>query len=61
MYNPLAKNPTSSASGLYQFTHDTWRYLGCGDNVWDINQQNACALKEVRAGNTYDTWMRWWN
>jgi hypothetical protein len=26
--NPLAKNPNSSASGLYQFIHSSWVYYG---------------------------------
>lgn len=25
--NPLAKNPNSSASGLFQFTTPTWKYI----------------------------------
>lgn len=39
--NPNAKAKTSSASGLYQFTRDTWERLGYAwNNVFDVGQQN---------------------
>lgn len=39
--NPNAHSPTSSASGLYQFTKGTWSSLGLDwSNVFDVGQQN---------------------
>jgi len=41
--NPLAKNPNSSASGLYQFTKSTWEGLGFswGDRFNTTTQNSA--------------------
>lgn len=59
-FNPSARNPKSSASGQYQFLESTWEYLKCGDNIYNIDQQNACALKELRAGRAAQQWFNHW-
>lgn len=39
--NPLAYNPASGASGLYQFTPKTWEGLGLGGfSMFDVGAQN---------------------
>ena len=60
-FNKDAKNKDSSASGLYQFLTSSWNYYQCGDDIWNVEQQSNCAVKVMRKGLTYDTWMRWWN
>jgi len=49
-FNPTAKNPASSASGLLQFLESTWTAHGCGNNIWSSNQQLRCGLKDIRRG-----------
>lgn len=36
--NPYAKNPNSSATGLFQFTSGTWNLIG-GQDIFDYKEQ----------------------
>lgn len=42
-FDPLAKNPHSSASGLYQFTDGTWEYIGAPGDRFNT-EDNARAF-----------------
>jgi transglycosylase-like protein with SLT domain len=43
-YNPLAINPQSGASGLFQFMPSTWNAHFAGWNIWDPYAQARAAL-----------------
>lgn len=52
-FNPLAKNPNSSASGVYQFISSTWGIVGEGD-VFDAEANIRAFMK------TYPHYPSWW-
>lgn len=43
--DPLAKNPSSSASGLFGITKGTWEDRKCTGDVFDAADNIACARK----------------
>ena len=43
--NPQAKNPNSSASGVFQILKGTWIDYGCTGDVLDEDDNIACARK----------------
>lgn len=43
-FNPFAKNPNSSASGIFQFTRTTWNEF-CTGSVYDYRDNIRCFLK----------------
>jgi hypothetical protein len=43
--NPLAKNPNSSASGVFQIIKGTWKAYGCTGDVLNADDNIACAKK----------------
>ena len=49
--NPMAINPTSSASGLFQFLPSTWSNWGKGD-VFDVNDNVDAAIRLFLARGT---------
>ena len=49
-YNPLAVNPYSGASGLFQFMPSTWNANFPGQNIWDPMVQARAALVFYNAG-----------
>lgn len=51
IYN--AKNPNSSATGLYQYIKSTWDYVGGGD-IYDIELQTDYFIKY------YSKYPSWW-
>lgn len=51
-YNPLAVNPTSGCTGLFQFAHRTF-YGNGGKNILDPNDQIAIAKKMYANGQQY--------
>lgn len=61
-YNPLAKNPTSNASGLFQFLKGSWNYYGkqlWGDdfytkNIFDMNDNTELAWYVFEKNGTAD-------
>ena len=44
-YNPLAKNPNSTAKGLFQILDGTWNAYGCEGDVFDEHDNIVCAIK----------------
>jgi len=48
-WNPKAKNPTSTASGLFQFIKGTWEYH-CKGHVFDPEDNIACGLRLLDQG-----------
>lgn len=48
-FNPLAKNPNSSATGVYQFITRTWMSL-CEGNREDARDNTRCAMKIISKG-----------
>jgi membrane-bound lytic murein transglycosylase MltF len=49
--NPQAKNPISSASGIFQFLQSTWSSWGKGD-VFDVNNNVDAAIRLFLARGT---------
>lgn len=46
--NPLAKNPISSAKGLYQILDGTWADFSCIGDPYNAADNRACAIKIAR-------------
>lgn len=44
-YNAAARNPTSSAKGLFQIIDGTWRHFQCEGNVLNAEDNYKCGLK----------------
>lgn len=53
-FNADAKNPVSTAHGLFQILDKTWKGQG-GGNRNDVNEQIKQGLKHIRNANTYIT------
>jgi len=47
--NSLAKNPTSSASGIFQFIASTWA-RNCEGNVFNADNNISCAIRLLGEG-----------
>jgi hypothetical protein len=43
VFNPKAKNPTSSASGVFQFINGSWKTY-CDGDVFDAKDNVTCAI-----------------
>lgn len=52
-YNPLAENPYSSATGVYQFLDRTWDYV-CEGDVYNMDDNIRCFM------NNYNRHPGWW-
>lgn len=52
--NPNAKNKTSSATGLYQFTEGTWEHIGAVGSRTDYKENIAQFMK------WYPLYPSWW-
>jgi hypothetical protein len=44
-YNPRAKNPTSTASGIFQIVYGTWNGNDCQGNAFGFKNNIDCARK----------------
>ncbi len=61
---PTAKNPDSTASGLFQITEDTWRETKCEGNIFDLKDNTQCAVKLFQEGEYWrwressDKWLQ---
>lgn len=53
-FNPLAKNPNSTASGLFQILKGTWAAHKCEGEVFDAEDNIACARKIYDRNGTRD-------
>jgi len=56
-FNPAAKNPHSTASGLFQFLRSTWDQWGEG-SVFDAGQNVKAAALMVQHYED-QSWWRW--
>ena len=62
--NPLAKNPSSTATGLFQILKSTWQDAGCTGNPKNANDNLVCARKLFDKSGTKpwnesrDTWKK---
>lgn len=53
--NPLARNPTSSASGLYAFTVGTWEYIGSPGDRFNADDSIKAFME------WYPKFPSWWS
>jgi hypothetical protein len=53
-FDPAQKNKSSSASGLFQIVKGTWRGHHCVGDVFDPEDNIACARKIYEANGTVD-------
>lgn len=53
-FNPKARNPTSSAKGLYQIVNGTWKDHNCTGNVLNAEDNIKCAVKLHDKNGTRD-------
>lgn len=59
--NPLAKNPKSSAKGLFQILDGTWKHYQCTGDVLNYQDNITCAYKilkgtESKKGQGFGAW-----
>lgn len=54
-FNPKNKNPSSSASGLFQITKGTWADHKCAGDVFNAEDNIACA-KKLKASRGTQPW-----
>ena len=47
-FNPLAKNPNSTAKGLFQIIDGTWKYGGCEGDPYDPENNIVCGLNLLK-------------
>ena len=52
-FDPQAKNPSSTAKGVYEFVNKTWKAYCTGD-VYDYEKNISCYLK------LYPKYPQWW-
>ncbi len=57
-FNPKAKNPTSSASGVFQIIRSTWNaYAEAGESVWNPRDNIRVAYRIWLASGR--SWRQW--
>lgn len=60
--NNCAKNPTSTAFGIFQFLDQTWKGYGCAKTT-DYKEQIRCGLRYIQIrykgiDNAYNFWVK---
>ena len=55
-FNPLARNPASSASGIFQFIKSTWK-TECEGDVFDYRDNTRCAMRLLSTDNGLNHWL----
>lgn len=55
IFNPNAKNPNSTASGIFQFLQGTWNSM-CEGDVFDENDNIECAVKILATSTGIKHW-----
>lgn len=53
---PSAKNPKSSAQGIFQILIGTWKYYGCEGERLNYQDNTDCALHILKTPNGLDNW-----
>ena len=48
--NPLAKNPKSTAKGVFQWLDGSWNALCFGGDVWKAEDNIQCAIRTIKFG-----------
>ena len=59
-FNPLAKNKSSTATGIYQFINGTWHRYCAGKNVYDFKDNIDCFYKVLETDG-YPKALNHWN
>ena len=59
-YKPMAKNPSSTATGIYQFIHGTFYHYCKGNNVYDFVDNIDCFYKVLETDG-YPKALNHWN
>jgi len=55
-YNPKAKNPKSTASGVFQITAGTWYSNDCVGDKWNFQDNIRCAY-EIQSHRGFQPWV----
>jgi soluble lytic murein transglycosylase-like protein len=55
-FEPLAKNPSSSATGLFQIIKSTWKAFECTGERTDPEDNTDCAVKILGSPNGLEHW-----
>lgn len=56
--NPRAKNPKSTASGVFQITAGTWYSNDCVGDKWNFKDNTDCAWK-IQSKRGFQPWEVW--
>ena len=56
-FNPNAKNPNSSAKGIFQIIDGTWKLYKCTGSVLDYDDNIKCAVKIYKSNGDWRQWV----
>ena len=56
-FNPNAKNPNSSAKGIFQIIDGTWKLYKCTGSVLDYDDNIKCAVKIYKSNGSWRQWV----
>ena len=55
-FKPTAKNPHSSAKGIFQIIDGTWRGYKCAGSILDYQDNMRCAVKIYKSNGDWRQW-----
>ncbi len=55
-YDPTAKNPHSTGSGVFQILRGTWKGYKCTGDIFDPDDNVKCAVKIYTSNNSWKQW-----